>query len=116
MRKTRHVVALGLCVALGVSGIALADGASDNTSTVKIGLSKTKLPKKKKDAKKVSLNSGVTTVDADNNPVVPDQAAEQVYIDYDKDLYLSFKGITPCTANLIGTTTERPRQRARTRS
>ena len=105
MQKTRYVVALGLSVALGVSGMALADGASDNASTVKIGLSKTKLPKKKKDAKKVSLNSGVTTVDADNNPVVPDQAAEQVYIDYDKDIYLNLKGITPCTAVLTGTTT-----------
>jgi hypothetical protein len=96
-------------VTLGVSGIALADGGTDNTSNVLIGVSKKKLPKKKGDAKKISLTSGVTTVDTDNNPVVPDQAAEVVNIDYDKDLYLSFKGITPCTANLLGTTTEAAR-------
>ena len=109
MRKTRHVVALGLCVALGVSGIALADGASDNTSTVKIGVKPTKLPKEKKDAKKINLTSGVTTVDTDNSPVVPDQAAEVVNIDYDKDLYINLKGITPCSVDLKGTTTEAAR-------
>jgi hypothetical protein len=104
VRKTRYVAALGLTLALGVSGIAFADGATDNVSTVKIGLSKTKLPVKKKDAVKVELNSGVTTVDADNNPPIPEFAAEEVYIDYDKDLSVKLKG-EPCTAALTGTTT-----------
>lgn len=108
MRKTRHVVALGLCASLAVSGIALADGATDNVSTVHISLSKTKLPTKKKNAKKVNLTSGVTTEPTDGSSIVPDQAAEQVYIDYDKDLFVKLTG-TPCTVTLTGTSTEQAR-------
>jgi hypothetical protein len=91
-------MALGLVLAVGVTGFALADGASDNVSTVKGKVTPKKLPKRK--FAKATLNSGVTTLDADNDPVIPDQAAEQVFIDYDDDIKINLTGVPACNANL----------------
>ena len=46
MNKSRLVIALGLVLALGVSGVALGTGATDNEAFVDGKLKTTKLPKK----------------------------------------------------------------------
>lgn len=103
IRRSRSVLAIGLALAVGVAGIAIADGASDNVSTVKAKVTPKKLPKKK--FKKASLNSGVTTLDADGTPFIPDQATEEVYIDYDDDGKINLSSVPKCMANLEPLTT-----------
>jgi hypothetical protein len=101
------ILLTGLALAVGVSGLAYADGASDNVSTVigKVGPRATaKLPKKT--FKATSLKSGVTTLDEDNSPAIPAEAAEEVYLDYDDDIKIKLAGVPECTQPLQGTTTE----------
>jgi hypothetical protein len=98
IRRSRTVLAMGLALAVGVTGIAIADGAGDNVSTVKGKITPKKLPKKK--YKPAALNNGVTTLDADNNPAIPAEATEQVFIDYDDDIKISLGSVTECTQNL----------------
>jgi hypothetical protein len=104
IRKSQMILATALCMAVGVAGIAYADGASDQVSTVKGRLAPTKLDKKK--YKPVKLLNGVTTLDADNNPQTPAEPSKEVYIDYDDDIKISLGGIPECTQPLDGTTTE----------
>ena len=59
MKKSRPVVALGLAIALGVSAMAFANGASDNQASVDGSIKKTKLPKK--EYVKNEMFSGVRT-------------------------------------------------------
>jgi hypothetical protein len=104
IRKSQMILATALCMAVGVAGIAYADGASDNVSTVDGKVTPSKLPKQK--YKTVKFLNGVTTLDADNNPVIPAEATEEVYIDYDDDIKISLGGIPECSTSLAGTTTE----------
>lgn len=102
IRRFRAVVAVGLSVAVGVAAIALADGASDNVSTVYAKVAPKKLPKKT--FKPVTLRSGVTTESPGN--FHPDQATEEVYIDYDNDIKLNLRKAAPCLVNLDPMTTQ----------
>jgi hypothetical protein len=103
IRKSQMILATALCMAVGVAGIAYADGASDNVSTVDGKVTPSKLPKTK--YKTVKFLNGVTTLDEDNSPVIPAEATEEVYIDYDDDIKISLGGIPECTEDIEGTTT-----------
>ena len=107
MSRTRKTLALAAAIAVGASGLALADGAGENTSTTKVKVTPNKLSKKK--FSKVRLNSGVATRDtADPDGTIPLPPVEEVYIDYDDDIKISFRGIPECDVvdtSLSGTTT-----------
>ena len=93
IKKTRLVLAFGMVLALGVAGIAYADGVSENNAEVQGSIKPTKLSKK--EYKPVALFSGVvtrTTVDgAQFNP-----ASE--YISYPKNVKFDFNAGDVCTA------------------
>lgn len=93
IRKTRLVLAFGLVLALGVAGIAFADGVSENDAQVQGEIKPTKLSKK--EYKPVSLFSGVitrTTVDGtQSNPV-------SEYLSYPKNIKFDFNAGDVCTA------------------
>lgn len=101
IRRSRAIVALGLSLAVGVAAVALADGASDNASDVTASVAPSKLDKKK--FKPVRLTSGVTT--ESTTQFHPDQATEEVYIDYDDDFKINLASADPCSTNLTPLTT-----------
>jgi hypothetical protein len=103
IRKSQMILATALCMAVGVAGIAYADGATDQVSTVDGKVTPSKLPKTK--YKTVKFLNGVTTLDEDNNPEIPAEPTEEVYIDYDDDIKIRLGGIPECSQNLEGTTT-----------
>jgi hypothetical protein len=96
------VTALGLVLALGVSGLAFADGASDNVSRVSGKVKPKKLPKKK--FKNVNLFTQVTT-DFGDVPIGTQENAEEVYIDFGKNIKFKTGARPRCSANIEGTTT-----------
>jgi hypothetical protein len=96
-------------VALGLSGVAWADGAADQTSQV-AGSVNPGLQSASK-AGKGSLFTQVTTYDNDNSPVIPAQPAEVVRIDFPAEMtYTSNKYLDQCdptdTEISTGTTDE----------
>jgi hypothetical protein len=101
IRKSRLVLALGLTVALGVSGIALAGGgaAADNVSQVKGKVNPKKLDKKK--FKPVNLFSQVATDYADPTGDM-DQHTEQVFIDFGKNIKFKLGKAQQCSADISG--------------
>ena len=111
IRRSRTILAMGLALAVGVAGFAIADGAADNVSTINGKVKPKKLPKKK--FKKAALNSGVTTLDADNSPTVPAEAAEEVYIDYDDDIKIKLGSVPECTTDLAPLDTAEADRRVR---
>jgi hypothetical protein len=78
-------LALGLVLALGVSGLAFGDGATENTPFVDGAVAPTKLPADKKKPKKVSLFLGVRNQDnitgTQSNP-----ASEEISIGKEVDV------------------------------
>ena len=104
IRRSRTILVSGLVLALGVAGFAIADGASDQVSTVSVKVKPKQLPKRT--FRNASLASGVTTLDADNNPVIPAEPAEEVYIDYDNDGKINLTLVPKCTADLAPLTTD----------
>jgi hypothetical protein len=93
IKKSRFVLALGLSMALGVSALAFADGASDNDAFVDGSIKKTKLPKK--DYVKNELFSGVRTethapLGTQSNPLTE-------YLSYPKNLKFDFNAGAVCT-------------------
>ena len=87
IRRSRFVVAIGLVVALGVSGLAFADGATENDVTVLGKVSPKKLDKKK--YKPITLYSGVTT--STTHAVPGQQNAEKVTVEYPKNVKFDLK-------------------------
>ena len=102
IRRSRFVAAIGLVLALGVAGFAFADGASENSVTVLGKVTPTKLDKKK--FKPVTLYSGVTT--STTHAVPGQQNAEQVTVEYPKNIKFDLTKAPVCTANIAQTTTE----------
>jgi len=110
VRRSRLVLALGLTLVLGASGIALAGGgaAAENDSEVigQIGKKKPKFDKKK--FKKTSLFTQVST-DYGTPTGDPTVHSEQVLIDFGKNLKIK-TGVAPkCTANTSTMTTSEAR-------
>ena len=102
IRKSRFVVALGLVLALGVAGIAFADGTSENEATVFGKVTPKKLDKKK--YKPVQLYTGVATT---TTTAIPDQQNPEVeLIEFGKNVKLDNSKADLCTAPLAGTTTD----------
>jgi hypothetical protein len=106
IRKTKLILAAGIVLAVGVSGIAFGD-AENQTSTVTGKVTNKKQPKRQ--YKPASLFTGVTTLSDNNDPVIPSAPSEQVFIDFDDDIKISFRGIPVCNATLNGTTTQEAR-------
>ena len=102
IRISRLVVAIALVVALGVTTLAIGDGASENSVGVEMKLTPTKRDKKK--FKPATLFSGVTT---DTTHAVPGQQnAEKVTVLYPKNMKFDFGAADTCDAPINGTTTE----------
>ncbi len=102
IRISRLVVAIALVVALGVTTLAIGDGASENSVGVEMKLTPTKRDKKK--YKPATLFSGVTT---DTTHAVPGQQnAEKVTVLYSKNMKFDFGAADTCDAPLNGTTTD----------
>jgi hypothetical protein len=96
IRKSRLGVALVLTVALGVSGIAFADGTSQNDAFVDGQVSKKKKPKlPKKKFKKVDFNTGVRTTTDSLAPGHPIPAEELIH--FSKNIKFKLSKATPCT-------------------
>jgi hypothetical protein len=96
--RIRIVAALGATLALGVSALAYADGASENTSTVNASLSPNKLSKSK--YKTSSLDSGVTTY-ANNDPNAHvNFPTTKTVLDYDDDSKVDVTVVKNCTTDL----------------
>jgi hypothetical protein len=102
IRRSRFVATIGLVLAVGVAGLAFADGASENDVTVLGKISPTKLDKKK--FKPVTLYSGVTT--STTHAVPGQQNAEKVTVEYPKNVKFNLKAAPVCTASIAQTTTE----------
>lgn len=79
-------VSLATVLTLGASATAFATGADDNTSQVSAGVNPTLLPADGDTPKRAGLYSQVVTLDSDNTPVIPDQAAEKVLIDFPAEM------------------------------
>jgi hypothetical protein len=103
IRKSQMILSLGLVLAVGVAGVALGDAAGQ-VSTVDGKITKSTQPKTT--YKPVALYTGVTTLDEDNNPVIPSAPSEQVYIDYDDDIKIALGSVPECLTPLNGTTTD----------
>ena len=102
IRKSRMIVALGLVLALGLSALAFADGASENEVGVYGKVKPNKLDSRK--YKPVKFFSGVTT---DTTHAVPGQQnAERVLLEWGKNIKFDSKAAPVCTASINGTTTE----------
>jgi hypothetical protein len=102
IRKSRMILAAGLVLAVGVSGIAFGDAAGQ-VSTVDGKVTSAKQPKKQ--YRPAALYTGVTTLSEGNDPVIPSAPSEQVFIDYDDDIKISLGSVPACTQPLNGTTT-----------
>ena len=102
IRRSRFVVAIALVLALGVASFAFADGATDNEVTVLGKASPTKLDKKK--WKPITLYSGVTT--STTHAVPGQENAEQVTVEYPKNVKFDLDAADTCSASLLGTTTD----------
>ena len=102
MKKTRLIVATGLTVALGVAGIAFADGTSENEEGVLGKVKPSKLDKKK--YKPVSFYTGVTTTTT--HAVPGQQNPEAQLIEFGKNVKFDTTKAPTCSAPLNGTTTE----------
>lgn len=91
-----------LVVAVGVTGTAWADGAADNTAQISASVNPPVLPASGA-AKKANLFSQVTSYDSDNSPAIPDQAAEQVRIDFPNDMkYTVNSKLAKCDPTDVG--------------
>ena len=93
IKKSRFVFALGVVLALGVAGIAFADGASQNTAGVEGSVKPAKLSKK--DYKPVSLFTGVTNQQTIDGTQVE---AQSEYISYGKNIKFDYKAGSLCTS------------------
>jgi hypothetical protein len=102
IRRSRFAVAIALVLALSVAAVAFADGASENTAGVLGKVSPTKLDKKT--FKPVEMFAGVTTTTT--HAVPGQQNAEQVLLDFGKNVKFDLKAADTCDAPLAGTTTE----------
>jgi hypothetical protein len=102
IRISRVVVAIALVVALGVTQLAIGDGASENEVGVQMKLTPKKRDKKK--MKPAQLFSGVTT--STTHAVPGQQNAEKVTVLYPKNMKYDFGAAEVCSAPLNGTTTE----------
>jgi hypothetical protein len=85
-------------LALSAGGIAWADGASDNNSSVIGAVNSNVMPD---DAfANVQLFSEVQTLDATGTTAVPGKAPERVYLDYDNSLKFTANNSLPkCTSS-----------------
>jgi hypothetical protein len=91
IKKSRFVFALGLVLALGVAGIAFADGASQNDAGVVGSVKPAKLDKKK--YKPVTLFTGVTNKQTvDGTQVEP----KSEFIQYGKNIKIDYKAGSLC--------------------
>ena len=106
LRKSHMILATGLALAVGVSGIAFGDAAGQ-VSTIDGKVTKSKQPKRQ--FKPASLYTAVTTLSEGNSPVIPSAPSEEVYIDYDNDIKISLGSVPSCTQVLNGTTTAEAR-------
>jgi hypothetical protein len=102
IRRSRFAVAIALVLALGVATVAFADGASDNEAGVLGKVSPSKLDKKK--FKPVTFYAGVTT--STTHAVPGQQNAEQVQLDFGKNVKFDLKAADTCSAAIAGTTTD----------
>jgi hypothetical protein len=102
IRKSRFIVAIGLVMALAVSGLAFAAGSDENEAGVVGKVKPSKLDKKK--YKKVALFAGVTTTTTHEVPGQQNPEAE--FIEFGKNLKLDNSKADFCTADLNQTTTD----------
>ncbi len=104
IRIPRKSLALSLATALtlGLSATAFGDGVTDNTSQVSSGINPTLLPDTGDTAKKAGLYTQVVTLDNDNAPVIPAEAAEVVEIDFPAEMrYLANNKLDQCDPAVI---------------
>ncbi len=106
LRKSHMILATGLALAVGVSGIAFGDAAGQ-VSTIDGKVTKSKQPKRQ--YKPASLFTAVTTLSEGNSPVIPSAPSEEVYIDYDDDIKINLGRVPACSAVLNGTDTSEAR-------
>jgi hypothetical protein len=102
IRKARIAVIAGVSMALGVSAMAYADGASENEPDVVGSVKPAKLDKKK--YKPVTLFSGVATTGT-----VPGFNPEQEMISWGKNVKLNTKAAPTCGAQIEFQTTDAAR-------
>lgn len=101
--KSRLIVALGLVLALGVSSLAFADGASENVAKVVGKVTPNKLDKK--DFKKVNLFLGVENSSEQIDGAQSNPASE--YISIGKNVKVNLKKAPLCTVTFAsGTPTQ----------
>ena len=102
IRKSRFIVAIGLVMALAVSGLAFAAGSDENEAKVVGKVSPSKLDKKK--YKKVNLLLGVET--STSHAVPGQQNPEQEFIELGKNIKWDGSKADTCDADIGGTTTD----------
>lgn len=106
-RKSRKVVALGLTLAVGVAGLAIADAADDNDAKVIGKVNPAKLDKKK--FKPVNLQLGVKNSADWITGIQPNPASE--LIEVSKNVKINLNRAARCTAVIPnGTPTKEAKQ------
>ena len=89
IRKTQMVLAAGIALAVGVSGIAFGD-AANQVSVVDGKITRAKQPKRQ--YKPASLFTQVTTLSENNTPVIPWRRPSRSFIHFDDDIKISVSG------------------------
>ena len=98
-------VSLAAVLTVGVSATAFGDGVTDNTSQVSAGINPTLLPSTGT-PKAAGLYAQVVTLDNDNTPVIPDQAAEKVRLDFPAEMkYTTNSKLAQCPLADVATDT-----------
>jgi hypothetical protein len=124
IRKSRLPIVLGLALALGVSGVAVAGGTSDAEQTQKAaaGISQSsaitthlavrtrplRLPRR--NYRNARLFFEVAHDNADGSPDPP-PGTRRVIVDFGNNVRVNLDAHPRCRANLEGTTTQQARQR-----
>jgi hypothetical protein len=103
----RFVAALALTLALGISGIAFAGSNSANNDSSEDGSVKPKKLDKKK-FKPVTLKN-TTTTDFGSTPIGEQANAEELYVDFGKNIKFKTSKAATCSADIADTTPEAAR-------
>ena len=96
--RMSKVMALAATLAIGVTAFALADGKSENESTVNASLIPNKLDKSK--FKKAALDSGVTTYKGGDPNAHVDFPTTKTVLDYDDEGKVNVKVVKDCKTDL----------------
>lgn len=107
MKARRRIVGLGVLIAIAASTLAYADGHSQQTSTLDLGVDPSRVGENFRDPVDLTTKTGTFLV-ADPTARPPFQPTK-ITLDYDDDFVINVKSVTNCTATLTALNTTQAR-------